>query len=53
MHIVTSKDGTNIAYDMQGEGQAVILVAGFGDLCMVCQGVVDINIHYTKLRLLV
>src|SRR5207302_3085775 len=28
MHIVTSKDGTNIAYDMQGEGQAVILVAG-------------------------
>jgi len=28
MHVVTSKDGTNIAYDKQGEGQAVILVAG-------------------------
>jgi pimeloyl-ACP methyl ester carboxylesterase len=28
MHVVTSKDGTNIAYDKQGEGPAVILVAG-------------------------
>jgi pimeloyl-ACP methyl ester carboxylesterase len=28
MHEVTSKDGTNIAYDKQGEGPAVILVAG-------------------------
>jgi pimeloyl-ACP methyl ester carboxylesterase len=28
MHIVTSKDGTPIAYDKQGEGPAVILVAG-------------------------
>ncbi len=28
MHIVTSKDGTHIAYDKQGEGPAVILVAG-------------------------
>lgn len=28
MHIVTSKDGTHIAYDTQGEGPAVILVAG-------------------------
>src|SRR5436305_14233298 len=28
MHVVTSKDWTNIAYDKQGEGPAVILVAG-------------------------
>src|SRR5438477_7803064 len=28
MHEVTSKDGTHIAYDTQGEGPAVILVAG-------------------------
>jgi pimeloyl-ACP methyl ester carboxylesterase len=28
MQIATSKDGTNIAYDKQGEGPAVILVAG-------------------------
>src|SRR3989440_5353532 len=28
MHVVTSKDGSNIAYDKQGEGPAVILVAG-------------------------
>lgn len=28
MHEVTSKDGTHIAYDKQGEGPAVILVAG-------------------------
>jgi pimeloyl-ACP methyl ester carboxylesterase len=28
MHVVTSKDGTTIAYDTQGEGPAVILVAG-------------------------
>ena len=28
MHEVTSKDGTNIAYDKQGEGPAAILVAG-------------------------
>src|SRR5437588_1301010 len=28
MHVVTSKDGTNIAYDQQGEGPTVILVAG-------------------------
>src|SRR5256714_4129676 len=28
MHVVTSKDGTKIAYDKQGEGPAVILVAG-------------------------
>jgi pimeloyl-ACP methyl ester carboxylesterase len=28
MHAFTSKDGTNIAYDKQGEGPAVILVAG-------------------------
>ena len=28
MHVVTSKDGTKIAYEKQGEGPAVILVAG-------------------------
>ena len=28
MHVITSKDGTHIAYDTQGEGPAVILVAG-------------------------
>ena len=28
MHRVTSKDGTHIAYDKQGEGPAIILVAG-------------------------
>ena len=28
MQVVTSKDGTTIAYDKQGEGPAVILVAG-------------------------
>jgi pimeloyl-ACP methyl ester carboxylesterase len=28
MQVVTSKDGTRIAYDKQGEGPAVILVAG-------------------------
>src|SRR2546421_8966768 len=28
MHVVTSKDGTKIAYDKQGEGPTVILVAG-------------------------
>src|SRR6266699_5344171 len=28
MHVVTSKDGTKIAYDKQGERPAVILVAG-------------------------
>src|SRR6516162_10161893 len=28
MHAVVSKDGTNIAYDKQGEGPAIILVAG-------------------------
>jgi pimeloyl-ACP methyl ester carboxylesterase len=28
MHEVTSKDGTHIAYDKEGEGPAVILVAG-------------------------
>jgi pimeloyl-ACP methyl ester carboxylesterase len=28
MHVVASKDGTNIAYDQEGEGPAVILVAG-------------------------
>jgi pimeloyl-ACP methyl ester carboxylesterase len=28
MHVVTSKDGIKIAYDKQGEGPAVILVAG-------------------------
>jgi pimeloyl-ACP methyl ester carboxylesterase len=28
MHVFTSKDGTHIAYDTQGQGPAVILVAG-------------------------
>ena len=28
MHVVTSKDGTPIAYDRQGHGPALILVAG-------------------------
>src|SRR5579862_7568357 len=28
MQVVASKDGTHIAYDKQGEGPAVILVAG-------------------------
>ena len=28
MNVVTSKDGTKIAYDRQGEGPTVILVAG-------------------------
>ena len=28
MHTVVSKDGTRIAYDKQGEGPAVVLVAG-------------------------
>src|SRR6266480_3121699 len=28
MHTVISKDGTKIAYDTEGEGPAVILVAG-------------------------
>src|SRR6266699_3110311 len=28
MHVATSKDGTTIAYDRQGQGPAIILVAG-------------------------